>query len=112
MSALTPVAPTSAEFDKFLEEIAGEDKTSISPRLLAERLHVQLVELAEFVGVHRNTLQTNPAAAQVQKVLRTVVRVLRAATDVAGSVDRAVYWYRNNPIKDFDYRTAEDLVGA
>src|SRR5262245_4431644 len=111
MSALTPVA-SSAEFSKFLEEIAGDDGTSISPRLLAERLSIQLVDLAKFVGVHRNTLLTNPAASQVQKVLRTVVRVLSAATDVAGSVDRAVYWYRNHPIKDFDYRTPEDLVGA
>lgn len=40
------------------------------------------------------------------------LRVLWAATGVAGDRDRAIYWYRNTPIPDFQHQTAEHLVST
>jgi hypothetical protein len=38
------------------------------------------------------------------------LRVIRAATDLSGDVDRALFWYRNEPLQPFGYKTAEQLV--
>lgn len=38
------------------------------------------------------------------------LRVLSAAMGIAGDRDRAIYWYRNTPIPEFQHRTAEHLV--
>ena len=38
------------------------------------------------------------------------MRVLSAAMVIAGDRDRAIYWYRNTPILEFQHRTAEHLV--
>jgi hypothetical protein len=51
-----------------------------------------------------------PNSGGVQRFLREAVRVLRAATDVSGDVGRAMFWYRNEPLPIFGYKTAEQLV--
>jgi hypothetical protein len=38
------------------------------------------------------------------------IRVIRTVADIAGSVDRALFWYLNSPIQAFGDRTAEQLV--
>jgi hypothetical protein len=38
------------------------------------------------------------------------LRVIRAATDLSGDVNRALFWYRNEPLQSFGYKTAEQLV--
>ena len=38
------------------------------------------------------------------------LRVIRAATDLSGDVDQAIFWYRNEPLQPFAYKTAEQLV--
>ena len=37
-------------------------------------------------------------------------RVMRAAYDLSGDVDRAIFWYRNEPLPPLGYKTAEQLV--
>ena len=39
-----------------------------------------------------------------------MVRVLAVASDMTGDVDRAVFMLRNEPLRAFDYKTAEKLV--
>jgi uncharacterized protein (DUF2384 family) len=36
--------------------------------------------------------------------------VLAAATDLVGSASKAAFWFRNQPLSDFGYQTAEVLV--
>jgi hypothetical protein len=36
--------------------------------------------------------------------------VISAATELTGNVDKAIYWYRNEPITDYGHRTAAELV--
>jgi uncharacterized protein (DUF2384 family) len=66
--------------------------------------------LAAQAHVHRNTLNRAPETESVQKYLRDSVKVMRAAVDVAGSVEDAIFWYKNHPIAAFDYKTAAELV--
>lgn len=42
--------------------------------------------------------------------MREMVKVISAATELTGDVDKAIYWYRNEPIADYSHPTAADLV--
>ena len=44
--------------------------------------------------------------------LRESLRVIKAATDVSGDVNKALFWYRNEPLSAFGFKTAETLVSA
>ncbi len=65
--------------------------------------------LAELAGVHRNTLR-NPASDRLQGRLREIVKAISAAADLTGDVGKSIYWRRNEPIADYCYRTAAELV--
>jgi hypothetical protein len=67
-------------------------------------------QLAKLARVHRSTIYKAPDTEQLQKFLRNSVRVLVAATNFSGDLNRAVFWYRNHPIDVLDYKTAEELV--
>jgi hypothetical protein len=83
---------------------------ALSPKRFSEVLSIDLQTLAAQAHVHRNTLSRAPASASVQNFLREALRVIRAATDLSGDVDRALFWYRNEPLQPFGYKTAEQLV--
>ena len=42
--------------------------------------------------------------------LREALRVIKAGTDISGDVNRSLFWYRNEPLSAFGYKTAEHLV--
>ncbi|CCV05620.1 hypothetical protein MESS2_1600012 [Mesorhizobium metallidurans STM 2683] len=42
--------------------------------------------------------------------MREMVEVISAATELTGDVDKAVYWYRNEPIADCGHRMAAEFV--
>lgn len=66
--------------------------------------------LERFAHVHRNTVSRLAGSESVQKYLRDAIRIIRAANDIAGDVQCALFWYRNEPLPIFDYKTAEQLV--
>jgi hypothetical protein len=86
--------------------------TLLEPTKMAEALQLSQQDLAELAGVHRATLRDSPGNARLQAYLREVLRVLAAATEIAGSQDKAIFWYRNSPIRPFNFTTAEKLVAA
>jgi len=53
---------------------------------------MDLQTLAAQAHVHRNTLSRAPASESVQRVLREALLVIRAAADLSGDVDRALFW--------------------
>lgn len=71
---------------------------------------IDVQTLATQAHVHRNTISRAPASESVQKFLREALRVIRAAHDLSGDVVRAIFWYRNEPLPPFGYKTAEQLV--
>lgn len=112
---VTPVHEITAHgkpFDAFLSSLRDPDVGAgvLSPKRFSEALSVDLQTLAAQAHVHRNTVTRAPASPGLQSFLREAVRVIRAASDLCGDVDQAIFWYRNEPLQPFAYRTAEQLV--
>ena len=103
---------TNTNFDGLLEFLRDEQLgvSILSPTRFAEVLHIDLHTLAAQAHVHSNTISHAPASESVQRHLREVLRVIRAAMELNGDVNRVVFWYRNEPIPAFAYKTAEQLI--
>jgi hypothetical protein len=101
-------------YERFIEALRDPDVPGpvVSPRRFSEVMHIDLQTLAEQAGVHRNTIARAPTSSTVQRFLRDALRVIKAGTDVTGDVDRALFWYRNQPLAPFGYKTAEQLITA
>jgi hypothetical protein len=93
----------------FVESLQEPLKPYISPRRFSKVLGVPVANLAGLTGVHRNTLR-NPASERLQIRLREMVKVIKAAAILTGDISKAIYWYRNEPIIDYDYKTPSELV--
>jgi len=95
------------------ETFREPDRAYLSPRRIGEALGLQVQSLAERARVSRNTPAGRPQNESLQHYLREVVRVLAAAEDAAGGDrSRAIFWFMNEPLQDFDYNTADSLVRA
>jgi hypothetical protein len=94
----------------FLADI--REQNFVSPALLSQRLRVPLADLARLAHVHRNTLTQRPESLAVQQGLAPVVRILTAAEELTGDADRAIVWFRHQPISAHGGRTAQELVEA
>src|SRR5450432_3005101 len=97
-------------FPGFADEFRAPGQVVIEPERFATALNLQMQELAQLAHVHRATVSDAPSNAKLQGFMREALQVLSAAFDVAGDRERAIYWYRNSPIPEFHYRTAEQLV--
>ncbi|WP_230947992.1 DUF2384 domain-containing protein [Burkholderia territorii] len=82
----------------------------VSARRFAAALCIDMQTLARLAHVHRNTLRRLTGSESVQNYLREALRIIQAATDVSGNLESALFWYRNEPLPVFDYKTAEQLV--
>ncbi|HEV3106743.1 MAG TPA: DUF2384 domain-containing protein [Trinickia sp.] len=102
----------SASFEHFINSLRDPEFPApiVSARRFSEALHIDLQTLANQAHVHRNTLSRMPASESVQRFLREALRVICAATDASGDVTHALFWYRNEPLSVFGYKTAEQLV--
>lgn len=113
MTTATYDIPTfSKNFEGFLEFLRdkGAGVATLSPNRFSEVLNIDLQTLATQAHVHRNTIRRAPASESVQRFLREALRVIRAAADLNGDVNRAIFWYRVEPLSAFGYKTAEQLV--
>lgn len=99
-------------FRQFLDSLKDPSLQApiLSPKRFSEALSIDLQTLADQAHVHRNTISRAPATKSVQDYLRESLRVIRAATDLNGDVANALFWYRNEPLPVFGYKTAETLV--
>ncbi|WP_374582425.1 DUF2384 domain-containing protein [Pseudoduganella sp.] len=105
------VAPVfNRNFDAFMDFLNAEASPSISPKRFGLVFRVDMQTLASQAHVHRNTLNRAPDAETVQSYLRDSLRVIRAATDVSASIEKALFWFKNNPLPVFDYKTPQELV--
>ncbi|WP_168220275.1 antitoxin Xre/MbcA/ParS toxin-binding domain-containing protein [Azospirillum thermophilum] len=93
-----------------LEAVAEPGGRHLDPRRLIELTGMRVQELAALAGVDRNTIARNPHSPKVQEAVGEVVRLLESATEVAGDLDRALLWYRHQPIEAYRFRTPAELV--
>ena len=106
-----PLVPGST-FQHLVEFLREADSPApvLSPRRFSQALHIDVRTLAEQAHVHRNTLTRAPGSRGVQDFLRESLRAIKAATDLNGDLHRALFWYRNEPLSPFGYKTAERIV--
>ena len=99
-------------FQHFVEFLRETDTPGpvLSPKRFSQALHIDLQMLAEQAHVHRNTITRAPGSRGVQEFLREALRIIKAATDLNGDLNKALFWYRNEPLSVFGYKTAERLV--
>ena len=97
-------------FDGFMNFLNSEASPSISPKRFGLVFRVDMQTLAAQAHVHRNTVRLAPDTESIQSHLRESVRVMRAAADISGSIEKAIYWFKNYPLPTFDYKTPQDLV--
>lgn len=98
---------TTLTITQFLESPTSR---FLSPRKIAESFALQLGDVAEFAGVHRNTVTSRPQSPKVQALLRDFVRVVQAATETFGDREKAVAWMMNEPLSPFRYKTPLTLI--
>ncbi|MBY0240325.1 MAG: MbcA/ParS/Xre antitoxin family protein [Burkholderiaceae bacterium] len=93
-----------------MDFLNADASPSISPKRFGLVFRVDMQTLAAQARVHRNTLRLAPDTETLQAHLRESLRVIRAAADVSGSVEKALFWFKNHPLPVFDYKTPQDLV--
>lgn len=109
---MTENPPRAATFKQLVAQLRESEgpASMLSPRRFSEALNIDLQTLADQAGVHRNTVSRSPTARAVQDFMREALRVIKAATDLNGNVQDALFWYRNEPLDVFEYKSAERLV--
>ena len=114
MTEAAAVAPPvlGGTYQHFVEFLKDTDTLApvLSPKRFSQAMHIDLQTLAEQAHVHRNTISRAPSSRGVQDFLREALRVIKAATDLNGDLNRALFWYRTEPLAVFGYKTAERLV--
>ena len=93
----------------FQESIREPGAAFISPRRLSDQLEITLSVLSKVLHVHRNTFR-NPQSETLQQKLRQIARVVSRAEILLGSQEKAVFWFRNQPLADYGGMTAEEMV--
>jgi uncharacterized protein (DUF2384 family) len=96
----------------FLAEVMEPQKGVISPQRLSSTLHISLAQLSRLTQLHRNTLTRHPESPEVQQRLGEVARIVALAAELVGDRQRAIVWFRHQPLSGFDNKTAEELVAA
>jgi len=84
--------------------------THLSPRIFAQVMELDLSELAEALGVHRNTMRLHPYGSRTQERLREYNRVFQSlAHDKAEIVD-VVFHMKNTPIRVLGGRSLFEAI--
>lgn len=97
-------------FPEFMKALQIPGTLSLSSQVFTSVLRISMQQLAQFAGVHRSTLQRAPDNEQAQTYMRECLQVIRAAEDISGDLTKAVFWFKNEPLRAFRYHTAEQVV--
>jgi hypothetical protein len=87
-------------------------KGHISVDLVADRFGMSKAQLAQTIGLTRDTVYrtTRLAAPKTQTRATEMLEIVGRIADWAGGEKQAMAWYRAEPIAAFGGRTAEALV--
>ncbi len=91
----------------FLDDIRDGDL--IAPKRMADRLRLPLTRLSRLAHLNRNTMVTRPESPAVQEKLGQIARIIARAADLTGDEDRAIIWFKHQPLTGWG-KTPEELV--
>jgi len=99
-------------YQHFIDYLKDPDTSApvLSPKRFSQALNIDLQTLAEQAHVHRNTISRAPGSRGVQYFLREALRIIKAATDLTGDLNRVLFGDRTEPLAVFGYKTAERLA--
>lgn len=92
------------------EQFREPNTPYLSPSRVGDFFGFKVQELAERAHVHRNTPTARPQAPQLQRYMQDMLRALAVATEMTGDKARAAFLLRNEPLRAFDYKTADVLI--
>ncbi|MFB4393644.1 MULTISPECIES: DUF2384 domain-containing protein [unclassified Pseudomonas] len=107
-NALLENRPTS--FEALMESLREANRVMFSPERFLKVFAMDQQTFASRAHVHRNTVRNAPESEKIQAYIRDAVRVLRAVTDMGTDMTKAIFWFKNEPLSVFDYKTAEEVV--
>jgi uncharacterized protein (DUF2384 family) len=98
---------------RFLASVIDRHGGFISPQRVGDALHLSLSEIARLANVRHRTLTQNPKSPVVQERLGEIARIIAAAAElIEGDANRAIIWFRHQPLSGFGDRTAAELISA
>ncbi len=86
--------------------------TRLSVSAVANLFGMNQQELAEFTGVHVDTLHSHPESAQLQSSLRELIRLISVAATVEPNLQRSACLIKGASIATFGGKTLMQLAGA
>jgi len=88
------------------------DGDNLSPGKIAAVLRTSKSEIAETLGLSRETLSRRDRvhAARTQTRLRHMLEILNRVTPHTGSLLAAYAWFRSEPLPGFMHKTPDQLV--
>ncbi len=92
------------------EQFREPNTLYLPPVRVSDFFGFKVQELAERAHVHRNTPTARPQAPQLQRYMQDMLRALAVALEMTGDAPRAAFLLRNEPLKAFDYKTADILI--
>ena len=109
---LIPNSAPPLSFDQFMTSLRDSESAAPigSARRFVTALHIDMQTLARLVHVHRNTVSRLAGSESAQSTFETPSGSSELQTDISGDVRSTLFWYRNEPLPTFDYKTAEQLV--
>ncbi|MYM22162.1 DUF2384 domain-containing protein [Duganella sp. FT135W] len=110
MSGRTEAIPVFGQDFEQLQVFLLDDDGVISPIRFARVFSMNLTALAGAAQVSMEKLCKTPSDEVVQRHLRESLQITCAATGVAQSVERALFWLKNTPIEPFGDKTGYELA--
>ena len=100
------------ELSAFLHDSSGGHQI-LSPLKFIEMMSMDIDSFAGNAHVHRSTVLRAPAAESIQSHIRLSLQVLAAVAAASGDdLEAAIFWYRNESLAPFAYKTAESMVAG
>ena len=100
----------SAVMQEPTEQFREPGTTTLSPNLFAEKLQLDLNDLAATIGVHRNTMRLHPESAKTQEGLRGLMKVFIELLHVKGDPTLVAFHLKNTPVRVLGGRTLLETV--
>lgn len=112
MSSLAKKMPETHRTDKALVLTYMDGSGRISVDRVADSFGMSKTQLAETVGLARESLYKSARVGtfKTQARVREMLEIISRVADWAGGKEQAMAWYRAQPIPAFGGRTAEALV--
>lgn len=92
----------------YLYEASGE----ISPERFARVYNFAPLSLANAACVSLGELLHAPNVEAIQRFLRESLQITCAAAEIAPTVARALFWFKNSPIPAMNYQTGHALAST